>query len=126
VHWHIKILETIKSFTKHNANMIFLDSLQDGVHNILLGMANLKILGGMQLIASGCAHRDLLHAPTMWETMNTVANLNLKSMVQTTDNLQDGVHDMKSPLTRTSTTTPRGGSPQELQDRQELHTPTTM
>jgi hypothetical protein len=74
---------------------------------------NLKILGGMWLIAHGLAHQNLLHAPTMWVTMSVVANLNLKSMVQTTNNLH-GVHDMKSLFTRTSMTTPRGGPPQEL------------
>jgi hypothetical protein len=85
---------------------------------------NIKILGGMRLIAQGWAHQDLLHAPTMWVTMSVVAN-NLKSMVQTTNNLH-GVHDMKSPFTRTSMTTPRGGPPQELQDCQVMRCPTMM
>jgi hypothetical protein len=65
---------------------------------------NLKILSGLWLIAQGCAHQDLLHAPIMWVTMSIVANL--KSMVQTTNNLH-GVHAMKSPFMRMSTTTPR-------------------
>jgi hypothetical protein len=102
--------------------MIFLDNLQDNVHHILLGMENLKILGGTGLIAQGRAHQDLLHAPTIWVTMSAVANINLKSMVQTINNIKmaNNKDIMKSPHTRTSTTTtttPPGGSPQELQDR---------
>jgi hypothetical protein len=67
--------------------------------------------------------QDILHAPIMWVTMSVIANL--KSMVQTTNNLL-GVHAMKSPFTRTSTTTPRGGPPQELQDCQAMRCPTMM
>jgi hypothetical protein len=80
-------------------------------------MAILKILGGMRLIAQGRAHQDLLHAPTMWATMSIVANINLKSMVQTINNIKmaNNKDIMKRPHTRTSTTTtPREGSPQEL------------
>jgi hypothetical protein len=74
------------------------------------------------VIAQGHSHQDF-HAPTMWVTMSAIDNLNLKSMVQTINNVKTANNKdiMKRPHTRTSTiTTPREGSTQELQDCQVM------
>jgi hypothetical protein len=74
------------------------------------------------VIAQGRAHQDL-HAPAMWVTMSAIDNLNLKSMVQTINNIKmaNNKDIMKFPHMRTSTTTtPREGSTQELQDHQVM------
>jgi hypothetical protein len=89
--------------------MIFLDNLQDNIHHILIGMSNLKILG----------------RPFVSAVANSIANAYMKRSVPRLMNVTNK-DIIKIPNTRTSTTTPRGGSPQGLQDRQELHTPATM
>jgi hypothetical protein len=55
-------------------------------------------------------------------TMSAVGNINRKSVMQTINNIMmaNNKDIMKSPHTRTSTMTPREGSPLELQDCQVM------
>jgi hypothetical protein len=81
---------------------------------------NLKSMVSPQALQD---HQELHTPTTMWMPMSAVANTNRKSMVQTINKIKmaNNKDIMKIPHTRTSsTTTPREGSPHELQDRQVM------